>query len=169
MIESELAIRAMHASDWPAVAEIYAQGIASGHATFETEVPDYEVWDTAHLASPRLVASDGERLVGWAALIPVSSREVYQGVAEVSVYVAEGRRGMGIGGGLLEELIDRSEAAEIWTLQASIFPENVPSIRLHEAFGFRRVGWRERLAFHAGRWRDVLLYERRSAKVGTES
>jgi L-amino acid N-acyltransferase YncA len=137
-------------------------------AAFATGVPECEAWDRSHLPKPRLVALGGEKLVGWAALSPISGREVYRGVAEVSVYIEQGRRGMGIGRALLEQLIARSESAAIWTLQASIFPENVPSIRLHESLGFRRVGRRERLAYHAGRWRDVFLLERRSAKVGID-
>lgn len=156
----------MTPDDWADVRRIYAQGIATGDATFETEVPSWEEWDRAHLAEVRLVARRGGGVVGWAALNPVSGRCVYGGVAEVSVYVAAEDRGEGVGRALLEELIRASEAAGLWTLQAGIFPENRASVRLHESCGFRRVGRRERLGRLAGRWRDVLLLERRSDLVG---
>ena len=146
---------------WQAVARIYREGIATGHATFETEVPSWEAWDASHLRSLRLVALLDE-VVGWAALSPVSSRCVYEGVAEESVYVAEQARGQGVGRGLLESLIARSEEAGIWTLQTSIFPENVASLELHRRVGFRVVGTRERIGRHGGVWRDTVLLERRS-------
>jgi L-amino acid N-acyltransferase YncA len=168
MVRPDLLLRKMRNSDWPSVAEIYAQGIATGQATFETEVPEFGEWDRAHLPKPRLVASTGRRILGWAALGLVSQRNVYRGVAEVSVYISERNRGVGLGEALLGELIRRSEQEGIWTLQASIFPENVASLRLHEAHGFRRVGRRERIAYHLDRWRDVFLYERRSDEVGTD-
>jgi L-amino acid N-acyltransferase YncA len=150
---------------WPAVARIYAEGIASGHATFETEVPSWERWDAGHLPDQRLVALRDGEVVGWAALARVSTRDVYAGVAEESVYVAAEARGHGIGRTLLEALISQSEAAGIWTIQTGIFPENEASVRLHERVGFRVVGVRERLGKHHGAWRDVLLLERRSARV----
>ena len=146
---------------WQAVARIYREGIATGHATFETEVPSWEAWDASHLPSLRLVALLDE-VVGWAALSPVSSRCVYEGVAEESVYVAEQARGQGVGRALLESLIARSEEAGIWTLQTSIFPENVASLELHRRVGFRVVGTRERIGRHGGVWRDTVLLERRS-------
>ena len=154
-------------ADWPAVRGIYEAGIATGHATFQTEPPSWDVWDRSHLATCRLVAKDerGE-VLGWAALSPVSARPVYAGVVEVSVYVAPESRGEGIGRLLLEALIAASEADGRWTLQAGIFPENVASVRLHEACGFRVVGRRQRIGRHHGRWRDVLLLERRSPTVG---
>ena len=151
---------------WPEVRAIYEEGLAGGHATFETMSPEWPEWDAAHLRHSRLVARDGETVVGWAALSPVSPRAVYAGVAEVSVYVLGRARGRGIGRRLLEELIVASEAAGIWTLQASIFPENEASVRLHEACGFRFLGRRERIARHHGTWRDTVLYERRSRSVG---
>jgi L-amino acid N-acyltransferase YncA len=146
---------------WEAVARIYAEGMATGQATFETEVPAWEAWDAAHLARPRLVALIDGRVKGWSALSPVSSRSVYAGVTEGSVYVARSARGRGIGRALLERLIRRSEEAGIWTIQAGIFPENTASLALHERAGFRIVGIRERLGQHHGVWRDVVFLERR--------
>jgi L-amino acid N-acyltransferase YncA len=151
---------------WPAVREIYAEGIATGNATFETAVPDWSQWDAVHAEHCRLIARDGEEIVGWAALSPVSRREVYAGVAEVSIYVAEKSRAKGIGRGLLERLIEQSEKHGIWTLQAGIFPENVASVAIHKFCGFREVGLRRRLGQLAGVWRDVLLLERRSSRAG---
>jgi len=157
-------IRRLAPADWPAVARIYAEGIATGNATFETDVPSWERWDGGHLPGLRLVAvTDGE-VAGWAALSPASEREVYAGVTEISVYVAEQSRGLGIGRALLDELLRRSEDAGIWTIQAGVFPENTASHRLHEAAGFRRVGIRERIGRQDGVWRDVVLLERRSAR-----
>jgi len=155
-------VRELREDDWPSVADIYAEGVRSGQATFETEAPGWERWDTAHLPGPRLVAElDGE-VVGWAALTPYSSRHVYRGVAEDSVYVAGRAQGRGIGRALLEELVARAEADGIWTIQAGVFPENEASLRLHERSGFRRVGVRERIGQHDGVWRDVVLLERRA-------
>ena len=158
----------MRPADWPAVRAIYEAGIATGHATFQTEAPGWESWDAAHLATCRLVARDvSAAAVGWAALTPISARPVYAGVAEVSVYVAEGARGRGVGRGLLETLISASERDGRWTLQAGIFPENTASVALHLRCGFREVGRRERIGRLRGVWRDVLLLERRSRVVGT--
>jgi L-amino acid N-acyltransferase YncA len=154
--------------DWEAVRDIYAQGIATGQATFETTLPAWNDWDVGHLAAARLTAVSDGRVVGWAALSPVSDRCAYGGVAEVSVYVAEDQRGRGVGSLLLRRLVEESEAAGIWTLQAGIFPENTGSVRLHLEAGFREVGLRERLGKLNGVWRDVLLLERRSARVGAE-
>jgi L-amino acid N-acyltransferase YncA len=153
----------MRAGDWEQVREIYLQGIRAGHSTFETEAPGWERWDEAHLPFARLVMREGERVLGWAALSPVSKRQVYRGVAEVTVYVAESARGQGIGRALLDELIAESERNGIWTLQASIFPENVASVELHRRCGFREVGRRERIAMLHNVWRDTLLFERRSS------
>jgi L-amino acid N-acyltransferase YncA len=150
--------------DWPAVRAIYEQGIATRQATFETDVPAWAAWDAAHLPL-RLVAREGGAVVGWAALSPSSSRPVYAGVAWASTYVADGARGRGIGHALLSALVERSEAEGFWTLQAGVFPENAPSVRLHESCGFRLVGVRERLGQLDGVWRDVLLFERRSPVV----
>jgi phosphinothricin acetyltransferase len=167
-VASTMRIDPMQESDWPAVADVYRQGIETGHATFETEVPSWEAWAAGHLEAGRLVARQGDRLLGWAALSPVSERCVYGGVAEVSVYVAAEARGRGIGRRLLEALVAASEEAGIWTLQAGIFPENEASLAVHRACGFRMVGRRERLGRLAGEWRDVILLERRSPRVGTE-
>jgi phosphinothricin acetyltransferase len=156
----EFTIRPLLAPDWPAVRAIYLEGIATGNATFETAAPEWERWDAAHLAHCRFVAA-AETVLGFAALSPVSARQVYAGVAEVSVYVGAQTRGAGVGRALLGELIRISEAAGIWTLQAGIFPENHASLRLHETAGFRIVGTRERIGRLAGRWRDVVLLERR--------
>lgn len=153
-------------ADWPAVRRIYEEGIATGHATFETAAPEWNGWDAAHMKACRLVAVDGEQVVGWAALTPVSGRCVYAGVAEVSVYVAAAARGKGVGRRLLEALVAESERHEIWTLQAGIFPENTASITAHERSGFRIVGRREKLGKMKGVWRDVMLLEKRSAAAG---
>jgi L-amino acid N-acyltransferase YncA len=166
MTSDGVRLRPLVAGDWPAVRRIYGEGIATGNATFETEPPDWSAWNAAHLAEARFVAERGASVVGWAALSPVSSRCVYRGVAEVSVYVAEAARGAGVGRILLRALIEASESAGIWTLQAGIFPENEASAGLHRALGFRLVGVHERLGVMHGRWRDVALYERRSATVG---
>lgn len=163
-----LTLRPLTPSDWPAVQEIYRQGIETGNATFETEPPQWSAFDAGRLAAPRLVAVDGGgRVVGWAALSPVSSRCVYEGVAEVSIYVAAEARGRGVGSALMQALVRESEAAGLWTLQAGIFPENEATLALHRKFGFREVGRRERIGRHRGRWRDTLLLERRSTSVGT--
>jgi phosphinothricin acetyltransferase len=159
------AIATLAATDWDDVARIYAEGIAT-LATFETEVPSWEQWDRAHLPGHRLVARDEGRVVGWAALAPVSSRCVYAGVAEVSVYVAADARGRGIGTALLAALVKSSEAGGVWTLEAGILPENEASVRMLERCGFRVVGRRERLGRMRGEWRDVLLLERRSTVAG---
>jgi phosphinothricin acetyltransferase len=158
-------VRELRAEDWPAVRAIYEQGIRDGDATFETEAPSWEQWDAAH-AELRLVAERDGVLAGWAALSPVSSRCCYEGVGEVSVYVAEEARGAGLGRVLLEELVRRSEEAGYWTLTAGVFPENEASLRLHRACGFRDVGVRERLGRLHGVWRDVVLLERRSTVAG---
>jgi L-amino acid N-acyltransferase YncA len=165
-LATSVTIGPLQAEHWNAVARIYAEGIATGHATFETEVPSWERWDASHLADHRLVALSGDYVVGWAALSPVSGRCVYGGVVEESVYVAEEARGRGVGRVLLEALIAGAEAAGIWTIQTGIFPENEASLRLHERVGFRIVGIRERLGMHHGVWRDVLFLERRSPIVG---
>ena len=166
MSQPSLRIRPMAPDDWPRVEEIYAQGIATGNATLETDTPSREAWDRSHLEAGRLVAEHEGRVVGWAALSPVSSRCVYGGVAEVSVYVAEDARGRGVGTRLLEALVRASEDAGIWTLEAGVFPENEASLHLFRKAGFRRVGVREGLGRHGDRWRDVVLLERRSETVG---
>ena len=164
----DIKIRNMEADDWGTVRTIYEQGIASGNATFETDVPTWEAWDRVHLETCRIVACRHDQIVGWAALSPISSRRVYAGVAEVSVYVAAAEHRQGIGKKLLQALIKKSEKAGIWTLQAGIFPENEASIALHKACGFRIVGRRQRLGRMNNTWRDVILMERRSRTTGIE-
>lgn len=158
-----IVVENLQSGHWPAVAEIFREGIATGQATFETRVPAWAEWDAGHLKSCRLVALWGGEVGGWAALSPASRRPVYRGVAEVSVYVAAAARGRGVGRALLDALIAASEAAGLWTLQAVMFPENAASVTLHSRCGFRLVGRRERLAQLNGAWRDVVLFERRSA------
>lgn len=158
----------MRASDWDQVSSIYLEGIRSGDSTFETSVPTWEQWDAGHLAIARLVMRNGDAVLGWAALSPTSRRHVYRGVAESTVYVTASQRGKGIGRALLEALIEESEKNGIWTLQASIFPENIASVELHLRCGFREIGRRERIAQLNGVWRDTLLLERRSKIVGVQ-
>jgi len=165
-VSAQVAIAALGPGDWDDVARIYAEGIATRLATFETEVPSWQAWDGAHLAEHRLMAREDGRAAGWAALAPVSSRCVYAGVAEVSVYVAAAARGHGVGTALLSALVASSEVGGVWTLEAGILPENEASVRMHERCGFRVVGRRERLGRMDGEWRDVLLLERRSRVAG---
>ena len=157
----------MEPGDWEAVRTIYLQGLATGNATLETEAPEYPEWDKSHLRECRLVARCGGQVIGWAALCPVSSRCVYSGVTEESIYVHGAWRGRGLGRALLEALVAESERAGFWTIQAGILPENEASIALHKACGFREVGRRERLGRMNGVWRDVVLMERRSNVAGT--
>jgi L-amino acid N-acyltransferase YncA len=163
VLATAVEIRDLRPGDWPEVARIYAEGIATRNATFETEVPSWEAWDGAHLAEHRFVAEAESEVVGWIAVVPVSSRCCYAGVAEVSAYVAEQARGQGIGAALLERLIASTERAGIWTLETGVFPENEPSLALLKRFGFREVGVRERIGQLDGVWRDTVLLERRSA------
>lgn len=158
----------MKAKDWPKVSSIYQQGIDTGIATSETEVPSWDDWDEGHLSKCRLVACIEDEVVGWAVLSPVSDRCAYGGVTEISVYVAEQDRGKGIGKQLLESLVQRSEKQGIWTLQAGIFPENKASISVNKTCGFRIVGKREKLGKLKGEWKDVMLLERRSQTVGID-
>jgi L-amino acid N-acyltransferase YncA len=159
-------IKAMEPHHWNEVKRIYEEGLITGNATFQATAPEWEEWDKAHFESSRLIAMDDEQIVGWTALTPVSSRCVYGGVAEVSVYVADGARGKGVGKILLKELIASSEEGNFWTLQAGVFPENIASIKIHEASGFRVIGKREKIGQMDGIWRDTILLERRSKTVG---
>jgi L-amino acid N-acyltransferase YncA len=155
----------MTPEDWPAVETIYAEGIATGDATFETKPPNWDEFDAGRLPGHRLVAVEHGEIVGWAALSPTSTRECYSGVVEHSVYVAEAARGRGIGRALMEALLDGADDARLWTIQTSIFPENAASLALHERLGFRVVGRRERIARLDGVWRDTIVLERRSSVV----
>lgn len=164
----DIVIGSMRPQDWDFVRAIYLEGITTGQATFETEAPDWERWTAGHLPQCRLVARNSDGVLGWAALSPVSRREVYAGVAEVSVYVAASARGLGVGGALMRALIEASELHGVWTLQSSIFPENHASVALHLKHGFREVGKRERIARHHGVWRDTIVLERRSRVAGMD-
>jgi len=151
---------------WQTVRSIYEEGIRTGNATFQQSAPEWDEWTSSHLSHSRIIAIVDNEIAGWAALTPVSGRCVYAGVGEVSVYVAEKFRGQKIGNALLQELIKQSELNDIWTLQAGIFPENAGSIKIHEANGFRTVGYREKIGQMNGVWRDTVLMERRSNIVG---
>ena len=164
----DFVIDSMRPRDWEFVRAIYLEGIATGQATFETEAPDWERWNAGHLPQCRLVVRNGDGILGWAALSPVSKREAYAGVAEVSVYVAASARGRGVGGALMRELIEVSEQHGVWTLQSSVFPENHASVALHLNHGFREVGRRERIARRHGVWRDTVVLERRSRVAGMD-
>lgn len=153
---------------WEAVKTIYEEGIATGNATFQTAAPSWQEWDNAHVKTCRLIATENNEVLGWAALTAVSSRCVYAGVAEVSVYVAANARGKNIGSQLLQALINESEQNGIWTLQSGIFPENKASISMHEKNGFRIIGYRERIGKMGNIWRDNISLERRSNKIGID-
>ncbi len=165
-VDESIVIDRMHEADWEDVRRIYLEGIKTGNATFQQDAPSWEEWDKGHVPECRLVARSQGTVIGWAALSPTSSRCVYAGVAEVSVYVSEHHRGGGVGRRLLNRVIEDSETQGFWTLQSGIFPENNASLELHKRFGFREVGRRERIGQMNGMWRDVLLLERRSEVVG---
>jgi phosphinothricin acetyltransferase len=154
----------MSPDDWPAVSSIYKEGMETCNATFEQTLPTWEHWDNAHLKHSRIVAILEGKIVGWAALSPVSARAVYAGVAEESIYISSAHRGRGIGARLLSRLIAESELNGIWTLQAGVFPENTASVNINLNLGFRKVGYREKIAKLNGVWRDTLLLERRTTK-----
>jgi phosphinothricin acetyltransferase len=160
----ELLFRPMSEADWKSVAEIYKQGIETGNATFQNEIPSWETWDNGHLKCCRIIATKNNEIAGWTALSSVSSRYVYRGVAEVSVYIRNNFRGQKVGTKLLERLIIESERQNFWTLQAGIFPENIASLKIHENLGFRVVGYREKIGMMNDTWRDTILLERRSKK-----
>lgn len=157
----------MTPSHWEDVRRIYLQGIATGNATFETTCPDWNTWNASHRKDCRLIAMLNGQVTGWAALSEVSGRCAYSGVAEISIYVNADHRGQKVGDSLMEQLITKSEKSGIWTLQAGIFPENIPSIRLHKKHGFRIVGTREKIGKLGRQWRDIILMERRSRNAGT--
>jgi L-amino acid N-acyltransferase YncA len=175
-------IEKMLPEHWAEVAQIYAEGIETGNATFQKEVPNWTTWDGDHLPYGRLIARkmgkssvytdlsrdnrEGSSILGWAALTAVSGRCVYAGVAELSVYVAAVARGKGVGKILMKNLIQEAETNGLWTLQAGIFPENLGSVELHLKTGFRQIGYREKVGQMDGIWRDTLLFERRSSVVG---
>jgi L-amino acid N-acyltransferase YncA len=165
LIATAVSVRDLRPDDWPEVSRIFDEGIATGNATFETKVPSWEAWDAAHLPGHRLVAERDGQVVGWIALAPVSARQCYAGVVEVSVYVGEEARGESVGAELLAALVEGSERAGIWTLETGAFPENEASLRLLRRYGFRTVGRRERIGRLHGVWRDVVLLERRSEAV----
>ncbi|MCM3441318.1 N-acetyltransferase family protein (plasmid) [Metabacillus halosaccharovorans] len=165
-MKNSIIIDKMLREDWEQVREIYLEGIASGNATFQKKAPSWEEWNHSHILDCRIVARSDAQVLGWAALSPVSSRCVYAGVAEVSIYVGEINKGKGIGSELLKSLIEISEQHGFWMLQSGIFPENVSSLRLHNKYGFREVGRRERIGKMNGVWRDVVLLERRSKVQG---
>lgn len=165
----DVIIRSMNGNDWSCVSDIYRQGIETGKATFQHEIPSFKEWNTAHIQECRLVAVLDGKVAGWVALSKVSSRCVYAGVAEVSIYIAEKARGMGIGKQLLNQLIQESEKAGFWLLQSGIMEDNETSIGLHETCGFRKVGYRERIGRdNNGRWRSTVLMERRSSVTGID-
>ena len=160
------AIRLFKSNDWPTVRDIYEEGLLTRNATFETTMPDYDQWLQKFNSNLLWVAIDEEQVVGWAGLQPVSMRKVYEGVMEVTIYVYERVAGKGVGSALMNHLVTESENAGVWTLYASIFPENVASIRLHLKHGFREIGYRERIAQLDGKWRNTILFERRSKIIG---
>ena len=166
MSGENISLRAMMNTDWSSVREIYEQGISTGKATFETTAPGWDDWNDSHLTFGRWVALEGDNIVGWAALSSVTDRCVYSGVAEVSVYVRLENGGKGIGLKLLNQVIQESEEKGVWTINAAMFPENAASIALHKKAGFREIGYREKIAQIRGEWKDNILMERRSKKVG---
>ena len=163
-----ITITTMLPQHWDAVKIIYEEGIVTGNATFQTAAPTWQEWDIAHIKTCRIIATENNEILGWAALTAVSSKCVYAGVAEVSVYVTTNARGKNIGSLLLQELINQSEQNGIWTLQAGVFPENKASISIHEKNGFRNIGHREKIGKMGNVWRDTILLERRSHKIGVE-
>ncbi|MYL43388.1 GNAT family N-acetyltransferase [Virgibacillus massiliensis] len=164
----QIIMKPMVYRDWPEVRDIYMEGIATGNATFDTQAPTWEEWNEKYLNVCRLVASEQGKVIGWAALLPISSKKAYAGAAELSIYLSAASRGKGIGRKLMEYVISESEANGFWTLQSGIFPENEGSIRLHEKLGFYQVGVRKRIGKLNGVWRDVVLLERRSDSVGVD-
>ncbi|AXT51650.1 N-acetyltransferase family protein [Aquimarina sp. BL5] len=161
----EIVIQPFNQSDWSHISRIYKEGIATGMATFETQVPDWDQWDQTHTRSCRLKAVINNEIVGWVALAPASKRDIYKGVAEVSIYITSKYHNLGIGKLLLTKLIEESEQEGFWTLQAGIFSNNTASIKLHTSLGFRIVGYREKIGKLQGTWYDNTILERRSKKI----
>lgn len=166
--QTPVTVDQMVPADWPNVSAIYLEGIRTGNATFETLAPTWEQWDRMHLTLGRLVARRGRSIAGWAAMSRVSQRKCYEGVAELSIYVAPWARGEGVGDALMKAAIKASEDAGIWTVQGAVFPENKASLALCARNGFREVGRRERIGKREGQWRDTILVERRSPNVGID-
>lgn len=162
----KIEIRNFEERYWPKVAEIYKLGLLTHNASFETEVPDAETWNKKFHPHLKWVAAINDDIVGWAGLLPVSVRKVYEGVAEVSIYIHPEQSGKGIGSRLMQHLIEQSEKAGIWSLYAAVFPENIASAKLHASSGFRLIGYREKIAQLDGKWRDTFIYERRSKIIG---
>ena len=165
-MQPEIVITEMLPEHWDEVSKIFKEGIDTGLASLELEIPNWEYWNSHHLKDCRHVAFLQDEIIGWVALSPVSSREAYRGVAEVSIYIANLHKSKSIGSQLMEIIILESERLNIWTLQAVVFPENISSIKIHEKFGFRQVGYRERISKNRGKWQDTILMERRSKVVG---
>lgn len=161
MNRCHIVIRSMEKEDGEEMLRIYEQGIETKNATFEVEAPTWHVWDENHVKHSRFVASKHGKVVGWSALLPYSSRTVYHGVAELSVYINPDYAGQGVGSKLMKKIVESAQVNGCWMLQSSIFPENIASIALHKKFGFREVGYREKIAQLDGVWRDVLLFEKR--------
>jgi L-amino acid N-acyltransferase YncA len=161
-----LIIRPMTGTDATQVLKIYEMGIKTGNATFETRVPSWKKWNDGHLGHSRFVSETNKIVTGWVALSPVSKREAYRGVAEISIYIHKDFTGKGIGSALMERVINSSEDNGIWTLVAIVFPENEPSVRLHQKYGFREIGYREKISKIRGVWRNTVMFERRSRKTG---
>jgi L-amino acid N-acyltransferase YncA len=157
-------VREMLQSDSARVLEIYKMGLETGNSTFENTVPSWEEWDLKHHNHSRFVFVENNLVLGWIALAPVSTRDAYRGVAELSVYVDKGHQGKNIGSALMQKMIVTSESNGIWTLVSSVFPENDATIKLHQKFGFRIIGRRERIAMLDGKWRDTIMFEKRSSK-----
>ncbi|MEQ9297371.1 MAG: N-acetyltransferase family protein [Cyclobacteriaceae bacterium] len=164
-IEKKVDLRNMTPMDWPEVRAIYEEGIATGIATFETDIPEWSTWDHEHLSHSRIVAIVGDRIMGWIALAPVSGRCAYQGVGEISIYITAEAKGHGIAKTLMEAAIASSEEYGIWTLFAAMTATNLPSIRFHEKIGFRRIGYREKIGKMDGEWQDIIIFERRSPNI----
>jgi len=168
MLTNNVTYRKLQEKDWKEVSNIYKEGIETGNANFEGDIPTWKEWDKNHISPCRFVAEKDHKVIGWSALSHASSRPVYSGVAEVSIYVSPSYFGQKIGSSLLEKLITESEKNNIWTLQSTIFRENIPGLRILKKLGFRKIGYRERIGKMKGVWRDIILLERRSIIIGID-